>query len=68
MVAAFALIVLVTISLTEARIDPCMLPIEPGLCRARFLRWGYDQHLVILWEARNMPSVFKTSVTKARNL
>ncbi|VDK39538.1 unnamed protein product [Taenia asiatica] len=43
MIATLALFVLVAISLTEARIDPCKLPIEPGLCRAYMPRWGYDQ-------------------------
>nr|CDS29982.2 influenza virus NS1A binding protein [Hymenolepis microstoma] len=40
-VALFALVVISTLS--EARINPCGMPIDGGLCRAYFPSWGYDK-------------------------
>nr|CDS29991.1 Papilin [Hymenolepis microstoma] len=40
-VALFALVVISTLS--EARINPCGMPIDGGLCLAYFPSWGYDK-------------------------
>ncbi|KAH9279199.1 Kunitz-type serine protease inhibitor [Echinococcus granulosus] len=43
MVAAFALFLLVVISYSEARIDPCKQPIKAGMCLGYFPKWGMNQ-------------------------
>ncbi|VUZ49900.1 unnamed protein product [Hymenolepis diminuta] len=42
MIAAFVLISLFAISFSEARFDPCTMPIERGHCRAYIPSWGMD--------------------------
>ncbi|VDD83232.1 unnamed protein product [Mesocestoides corti] len=42
MIAVLILVAICLASVTEARNNRCYLPIQTGMCKANFLRWGYN--------------------------